>query len=261
MQRVSAAGPDHVWSRLEVSGDRTLLYDFVNAAAGPGFLDWEIDWYRIYEDAYGSSLLGGAPSLGAASMVAHAITDRSWHRVGDARRAAKLDPTRCPFDLNALIPVPEAVLRRGYRGAGEAWLWQHWGVGSPLRQVTLEIVQRPFQTALPPLAAVYRFLSEDWAPAIAIGALRDNWPALRLELACRFLEPVSMRRQLAPARRVLRRRRDAGRPRDAVDQRRAWRRGMPIRAPHRIFAGAPPSYSCLVRQRATPAAPMLRPKR
>ena len=186
MQRVSVGGPDYVLSRLEVSGDRMKLYDFVNAAAGPGFLDWAIDWYRTYEEAYGSVLLGGAPSLGAASMVAHAITDRNWHRVGAARRTAELDPTRCPFDLHALIPVPAEILRRGYRGAGEAWLWRHWGVGAPLRQVTLEIVRRPLQGELPEIAAIYRFLSEDWAPAVAIGKIRDVWPGLRFQLACRF---------------------------------------------------------------------------
>lgn len=202
MQRVSAAGPDFVWSRLEVSGERALLYDFINAAAGPGFLDWEVDWYRTYEEAYGSAMLGGAPSLGAASIVAHAITDRNWHRIGAARRAAELDPTRCPFDLNALIPVPEAVLRRGYRDAGETWLWRHWGIGAPLRQVTLEIVQRPFQDVLPPIVAVYRFLSEYWAPALAIASIRASWPELRFALTCQFLDDRPEARAVSRGGRV-----------------------------------------------------------
>ena len=199
MQRVSTGGPDHVCSRLEVSGEPQCLYEFVNAAAGPGFLDWEIDWYGAFDEAFGRSLIGGAPSLGAAAAVGHKLTDRSWHRVGAARRAAELDPRRCPFDLGALIPVPDAVLRRGYRGAGEAWLWQHWGVGAPLRHVTLEIVQRPFQQKLPALAAVYRFLSEDWAPALAIGRIRESWPSLCFELACRFPDDVAHAETLGAA--------------------------------------------------------------
>jgi hypothetical protein len=236
MQRVSTGGPDYVWSRLEVSGERELLYDFVNAAAGPGFLDWEIDWYRTYEEARGSALLGRAPSLGAASMVAHAITDRSWHRVGAARRAAELDPTRCPFDLNALIPVPEAVLRRGYRGAGEAWLWRYWGIGSPLRQVTLEILQRPFQVRLPPLAAVYRFLSEDWAPAVAIGAIRAAWPDLSFALSCRFLadRPAGQDRRSVPCSTPIEQ--EGNRPADGICRRSR----RPLAPP----ASDPPAWPC-----------------
>lgn len=202
MQRVSTAGPDYVWSRLEVSGAPDRLCDFMSAACGPGFIDWNIDWYEAYDEAFGRTLLGGAPSLGAASAVAHKLTDRTWRIIGEARRTAELDPTRCPFDLNALIPVPAAVLRQGYRGAGEAWLWQHWGVGAPLRRVTREVVQRPVQTTLP-LAAVYRFLSEDWAPGLAIGMLRGVWPDLRFALSCQFLEaarqPNHAARAAAPA--------------------------------------------------------------
>jgi hypothetical protein len=44
----------------------------------------------------------------------------------------------CPFDLHALLPVPDPLLRRGPDNpASLAWLRRHWGVVHALRHVRM----------------------------------------------------------------------------------------------------------------------------
>ena len=44
-----------------------------------------------------------------------------------------------PLDLNALIPIPRRVLRKGFGEAGQEWMWANWGVRWPIRRVTFAI--------------------------------------------------------------------------------------------------------------------------
>ena len=74
------------------------------------------------------------------------------------RRSASargLDPLRVPLDLNALIPIPHRVLRKGFVEAGRDWMWENWGVRWPVRRVTFAI-ERPKCGVKP--VAVFRFL-------------------------------------------------------------------------------------------------------
>jgi hypothetical protein len=91
----------------------------------------------------------------------------------------------CPFDLNALVPVPEAVLRRGPddREALD-WLWAHWGTTQPLRNV--EAVASGAATQGEPAAGeaawAVTFWSADWTPWQALAQMTARWPALRFDM-------------------------------------------------------------------------------
>ena len=71
----------------------------------------------------GARILAG--QLRAAAAGRHAL---ALARVGHSHA--------CPFDLHALVPVPDAILRRGPDDPEAlAWLWTHWGTTEMLRHV------------------------------------------------------------------------------------------------------------------------------
>jgi hypothetical protein len=86
-----------------------------------------------------------------------------------------------PFDLRALLPVPEAILQLGpTHPAAEAWLAAHWGVTDRLRQA----VVRDKATAGRRLPAGHTVISCSFfthreTPEAAIGQLAARWPALQ----------------------------------------------------------------------------------
>jgi hypothetical protein len=41
--------------------------------------------------------------------------------------------------LNALIPIPRFVLRKGFVEAGQEWIWGNWGVRWLIQRVTFAI--------------------------------------------------------------------------------------------------------------------------
>lgn len=150
-------GHEFIWNKLEVNGPAERLHAFLAAASGPGFIDWRPEWYSIYEQIYFGVMASGAPSWQAASRLAGKLRDRFWRAHEHERRAAEIDPHRLPFDLNALIPIPEAVLRQGFFPAGQAWLKAQWGIPWHLRQVSFAMEHRRTGRGLTQVAA-YRFL-------------------------------------------------------------------------------------------------------
>ncbi len=180
--------PEFIWNRLEVSGPRERLYDFIGAASGPGFVDWRPEWYSVYEQIYFGVLKGGAPTRDAAEHLARKLRDILWRRHEEERTCAELDSHRVALDLNALIPIPRRVLRKGFVEAGQDWMWANWGVRWPIRRVTFAMErQRRDLMSL----AVFRFVSEDWSPWIALLRMRERWPELRFELVPSYLEAIS----------------------------------------------------------------------
>jgi hypothetical protein len=99
-----------------------------------------------------------------------------------------MDSHRVPLDLNALIPVPRRVLRKGFGEAGQEWMWANWGVRWPIRRVTFAIERERRDTSGIKPVAVFRFLSEDWSPWIALLHMRERWPELRFEMRPGHLE-------------------------------------------------------------------------
>ncbi len=179
-------GPDFIFNRLEVSGPDELLYDFIGAASGPGFVDWRPEWHSVYEQIYFGAVRGGAPTREAAEHLARKLRDILWRRHEEERVRAEMDSHRVPLDLNALFPIPRRVLRKGFGEAAQEWMWGNWGARWPIRRVTFVIERRETSGFKP--VAVYRFLSEDWPPWIAVLRMRERWPELRFEMKVGYLE-------------------------------------------------------------------------
>ena len=101
----------------------------------------------------------------------------------------------CPFDLYALLPVPDTILDLGpAHPEALAWLAAHWGVTDRLRQVTLLKRPKPGRR-LPKGHAVtgYGFFTGGngpcgETPTVAIATLGVRWPSLRLRLQKRPLD-------------------------------------------------------------------------
>ena len=185
--------PEFIFNRLEVSGPHERLYDFIGAASGPGFVDWRPEWYSVYEQIYFGVVKGGAPTREAAEHLARNLRDIFWRRHEEERVCAERDSHRVPLDLNALIPIPRRILRKGFGEAGQKWMWANWGVRWPIRRVTFAIErQRDSGVSgggVGPVA-VFRFLSEDWSPWIALLRIRKRWPELRFTMTAEYLEFV-----------------------------------------------------------------------
>jgi hypothetical protein len=180
-------GPEYIWNRLEVSGPRERLYDFIGAASGPGFVDWRPEWYSVYEQIY-FGVVKSAPTREAAENLARNLRDIFWRRHEEERVCAEMDSHRVPLDLNALIPIPRRVLRKGFGEAGQEWMWRNWGVRRPIWRVTFAIERdRRNAGGVKPLA-VFRFLSEDWSPWIALLLMRERWPELSFKLIPSYLD-------------------------------------------------------------------------
>ena len=179
-------GPDFIFNRLEVSGPDERLYDFIGAASGPGFVDWRPEWYSVYEQIYFGAVRGGAPTREAAENLARTLRDILWRRHEEERGRAELDSHRVPLDLNALFPIPRRVLRKGFGEAAQEWMWRNWGVRWPIRRVTFAIERRETNGGKP--VAVFRFISEDWPPWVAVLRMRERWPELRFEMRVGYFE-------------------------------------------------------------------------
>jgi len=181
-------GPDFVFNRLEVSGPEELLLDFIGAASGPGFVDWRPEWHSVYEQIYFGVVKGGAPTREAAENLARKLRDILWRRHEEERVCAEMDSHRVPLDLNALFPIPRRVLRKGFGETGQEWMWRNWGVRWPIRRVTFAVERARRDASGVKPVAVFRFLSEDWPPWVAVLRMRERWPELRFDMEVGYLQ-------------------------------------------------------------------------
>jgi len=133
--------------------------------------------------------MGGAPTRDAAENLARKLRDSLWRRHEEERTRAEMDSHGVPLDLNALIPIPPSVLRKGFVEAGHEWMWGNWGVRWPIRRVRFGIERR--DTSGVKAVAVFRFLSEDWSPWIALLRMREWWPELTFNLIPFYLHRVT----------------------------------------------------------------------
>jgi hypothetical protein len=98
----------------------------------------------------------------------------------------------CPFDLHALVPVPDAVLQCGPDDpAALDWLWAHWGTTQPLRHVEdvgvgAAMRERPAAGAA---AWAVAFWSADWTPWQALAQMSARWPSLRFDMRPLYTMP------------------------------------------------------------------------
>jgi hypothetical protein len=204
------AHTDWLYHRLQVSGPAADLEGFRSAAAGAGTVPWQLDLDRMAEDffhllvappARAGSLVAPARSLSLAG--ARILADQLCAAVArrQALAAAQVGQSRaCPFDLHALVPVPDAVLRRGPDDPiALDWLWAHWGTTQTLRHVADDTTDAAvLRTGAsehagegPAGEAVWavRFWSADWTPWRALAQIAARWPTLRFETRPRYGTP------------------------------------------------------------------------
>ena len=90
----------------------------------------------------------------------------------------------CPFDLHALLPVPQSIVLLGPAHPDAlAWLSAHWGVTDRLRQVAARDKASTGRRLQRGHAVVgYGFFTEGETPDAAIARLAARSPALRFVL-------------------------------------------------------------------------------
>jgi len=189
------AHTDWLYHRLQVIGPAADLDDLRTAAAGAGTVPWQLDLDRLAEDyfhllvappACAGSLIPPARSLSLAG--ARIVADQLCAAVArrQALAAARVGHSRaCPFDLQALVPVPDAVLRRGPDDPiALDWLWTHWGTTQTLRHVADDATATAvLRTQVPAGQAAWAvsFWSADWTPWRALAQIAARWPTLQFD--------------------------------------------------------------------------------
>ncbi len=188
--RAPRMAPDWLYHHLTVSGPADRVTAFAAAARGAGVTPWQLDFAHIEDDLFVRAVSQPASqrtlSVAGCRILARQFRDRVEAR--QARAAARVGHSRaCPFDLQALLPVPAAILRLGpTHPSALAWLAGHWGITDRLRQVAV----REMATAgrrLPGGHSVigYGFFTDGETPHAAIARLAPGWPTLRLSLVPR----------------------------------------------------------------------------
>jgi hypothetical protein len=139
-------------------------------------LDWplEEDWFHL--------LVSPSPpqqrtlSIGGARVLAGQLRDAVARR--HALALARVGQSgACPFDLHALIPIPDALLRRGPDDPSAlAWLWGNWGTTQSLRHVAVDSAgqdeRRQGVSSGGERTVSVTFWSADWTPWRALAQLR-----------------------------------------------------------------------------------------
>jgi hypothetical protein len=167
-----------------------------------------LDFGMLEEDIF--NLVASQPparrnlTIAGCRILARQFRDRVERRQGMAA-ALVGQGNGCPFDLHALLPVPDAILDLGPAHQDAlAWLAAHWGVTDRLRQVTLLKHPKPGRR-LPKnfLVIGYGFFAggnsggggspggagnSGETPAVAVATLAARWPALRFRLQQRPLD-------------------------------------------------------------------------
>jgi hypothetical protein len=197
------AHTDWLYHRLQLSGPAADLASFRDAAAGAGTVPWQLDLDRMAEDFFHLLVAPPAPagslvaparslSLAGARILADQLCAAMARR--QALAAAQVGHSRaCPFDLHALVPVPDAVLRRGPDDPiALDWLWAHWGTTQTLRHVADDAAATAGlrdRVAAGEAVWAVSFWSADWTPWRALAQIAARWPTLRFEVGPRYDVP------------------------------------------------------------------------
>ena len=185
---------DWLHHRLAVSGPAEDLAAFRAAAIGSGTIPWQLDLDLLEEDWF--HLLASPPapqrrsvSLQGARVLAGQLRDAVARR-HDVAVTRVGHSSACPFDLHALVPVPESVLRLGPDHPDAlAWLWEHWGTTEALRHVAETTAPASRQSAPGDAALHLSFWSADWTPWRALATVAARWPPLRFDIRPSYGEP------------------------------------------------------------------------
>lgn len=184
--------PDWLHHTLSVTGPSGTLAAFRAAAQGLGSLPFRCgdplqeDWMHLLltppPEQHGISV-EGARILSA--QLREAVEGRAQTALA-ARRAAA-----CPFDLQALLPVPDGLLRLGPDDPRVPdWLRARWGTTWPLCYVIEQRLSASERERLPTGhdGVRYQFWSADWTPWRALDSIRTGWPDLTLTVTVQYGE-------------------------------------------------------------------------
>lgn len=187
---VAGEAPTWRYHHLTVSGPSQALAEFASAARGAGVIPWRFDGERFEEDVFHRAATVPAAQRGLSIDGCHRLA-RQFRLLVEAhqsRAAAAVGRGKdCPFDLQALLPVPAHILALGANHPDAlAWLAAHWGVADRLRQVTVR-AGATVGHRLPRGHAVigYGFFTAGDCPHRAVAALAERFPLLRFALAAR----------------------------------------------------------------------------
>ena len=180
--------PHTDWLRhgLVITGPAEDVAALQGAAAGAGTIPWTYPDLDLQEEDRVMALVhppDGSAGLSLAGARALARALREAVEAHQQRVVTAVGRNRsCNFDLHALLPVPDHLLRRGPDDpVSLAWLRQHWGVVYALRHVRLMpgTGDRRLRRSA---RAAYEFWSADWTPWAAFQALRQRWRSLVFDL-------------------------------------------------------------------------------
>ena len=178
---LSPAHTDWLRHELIVTGPAGDVAALEAAAPGAGAIPWHHpDADREEEDRLHSLLSPPDGSPGLSLQGARALA-RALRAAVDAQQARVVAACEagsriCPFDLHALLPVPDRLLRLGpLDPASIAWLRRHWGIVQALRHVRRR-ADAPDGRLRRSARLRYEFWSADWTPWAAVQALRKRWP-------------------------------------------------------------------------------------
>jgi hypothetical protein len=189
---IAPAHTDWLYHQLRIDGPAGPVHAFRSAAAGAGIIPWHLDLDRMEEDFFHRLVAppaGQARTLGleGARMLAAELRDAVARR--HALAMARVGRSQaCPFDLHALLPVPQDILRLGPDHPDAlSWLWARWGTTQALRHIALAPAP-PSRSPAPADTATFRlsFWSADWTPWRALAAVQVQWPALRFAIAPQY---------------------------------------------------------------------------
>ena len=176
---------DWLHHRLHITGTSGDIAALRHAAAGAGIIPWQLDLDRAEEDFFHLLVAPAAPQQRSLSLDGARILSRQLRDAVERRHqiaVARVGRSRaCLFDLHALLPVPDAILRLGPDEPETlAWLWEHWGTPEGLRHVAEDPASHLRQKgASEPANFAVTFWSADWTPWRALATLERRWPALR----------------------------------------------------------------------------------
>ncbi len=173
------AHTDWLYHRLTITGSDADLASFRVNAAGAGTIPWDLDLDRMEEDWFHLLVSPPPPQQRTLSVAGARIVAGQLRDVVSRRKALATarvgHSVACPFDLHALVPVPDAVLHQGPDDPRAlAWLWEHWGTTQSLRHVAEGATAGPGTIRL-------AFWSADWTPWRALSTIAARWPALRFD--------------------------------------------------------------------------------